>query len=348
MASWFDLKGTFQNTFRLGGKAKTKLDANAPTVSRDFIFPDANVDLSGGTNGQFLSKLSATTIGWASGGGGGGYTEIANAGNISGSYDGNVYCAGTVTLTGNVTVKGSILAEGKVTNTGGYSLTVKGDCIFKGEVDFQTNNGIAPGNISIDGNFYTGERSTPYPLYSIDDPTVTLFNNYAVTAPIVTTAGSGTGEGYTVVSFLNYSSDDYFEIAGDYSFFPGAAEVLIIGGPNNGLAASIISMTFNGVSGNTEIFVTPLGTNFNGSESGIQFNPFTVFRSTYDYTSFAGINFTVTTGANAGNVYQFGFPVSFVDPNSFTFFYVYSITPFASNAIDSFAFELYAYPISNS
>jgi hypothetical protein len=63
MASWFDLKGTFQTIFKIG-KSKTAIDADAPTAPRTFYMPDSTVDLRGGTAGQIISQTGANTIGW--------------------------------------------------------------------------------------------------------------------------------------------------------------------------------------------------------------------------------------------------------------------------------------------
>ena len=63
MASWFDLKGTFQTIFRIG-KNKTAIDANAPTALRTFYMPDSTVDLRNGTPGQIISQTGANTVGW--------------------------------------------------------------------------------------------------------------------------------------------------------------------------------------------------------------------------------------------------------------------------------------------
>lgn len=83
MGIWSDIRGTSSKLFKLG-KVGTLFDSNAPTTNRTFTLPDANVDLSGGTVGQVLKKLSATAIGWANESGGGGgqifYRSFSKAG----------------------------------------------------------------------------------------------------------------------------------------------------------------------------------------------------------------------------------------------------------------------------
>ena len=71
MSTWQDLKGTTITLFGFG-KNNSVFDSSPATVQRIFTLPDASVDMSAGTVGQVLSKLTATTIGWANAGGGGG------------------------------------------------------------------------------------------------------------------------------------------------------------------------------------------------------------------------------------------------------------------------------------
>lgn len=253
MSTWQDLKGTTKTLFGIG-KNKTVFDSSPATVQRMFTLPDATVDMSAGTVGQVLSKLTATTIGWANaGGGGGGFTEIANAGNISGSYDGNVYGAGTLTVTGNVIVKGSLYVTGKITNLGGYTITVYGDCTFAGEVDFQTNTGVAPGNIDIKGNFFTGESATPFLkdiyLQGADD--------------------SGALNPLTALSVVAFASDNFFSVTGDFiSSFPNLTtsdHVTCNSGPNAGETRLITGLFFNGTE--TEITTVSFTLPLDGSET---------------------------------------------------------------------------------
>lgn len=288
MASWFDLKGTVKDFFHIGIK-KTKFDASAPTVQRNFFLPDASVDMTGGTVGQVLSKLTATTIGWANaGGGGGGYTEIANNGTISGSYDGNVHCLGNVTITGDLTVKGSLYVVGKTTNLVGADVTVYGDCTFAGEVDFQTNTGVAPGNIDIKGNFYSGESSQAY-LNSIRAG----YSDFAI----------------EVDSFSSSitTSDNFFTLSGDattvYPFPVVGDHVKCVGGPNDGQTRVITNIFFNGV--DTEFTTTSFANNFVGGEA-FTLSVREVFKvqsvtATADFGG--GHKFTFNTGLNAGTSY---------------------------------------------
>lgn len=321
MASWFDIKGTFQDYFRIGGKAKTRLDCTSPTVSRDFKFPDASVDLSGGTVGQFLSKLSATTIGWANGGGGGGggFTEIANAGNISGSYDGNVYGAGTLTVTGNVIVKGNLYVTGKITNNGGYSITVYGDCVFASEVDFQTNTGVAAGNIDIKGNFFTGERATPYPLRNVVSGGVPFYSASPVFANSTFVTGAN--------NYLEISTYDYSTVltVGDY--------ILVNGGVNAGFSRQIISLFWDGI--NTQVTTAAFPNVFAGDESNFTLKPNNAFLFSTSIAAYLPSSGYVTSGANIGQTETFSSEI--ISPDGFG--YIISTTTFSS-PVDYFDFSL--------
>lgn len=326
MAVWYDLKGTFQNIFKIGGKSKTAIDVNAPTVLRTFYMPDSDVDLRGGGVGQVLTQTGANTIAWqaspggsavnltttsynksgvtipkmsvvyidgpqgnlpsivlaradneldssrtygitqanisnmSSGivvemgrldnlntnvggwnegdilylsptvaggitnvkpsapdqmvivgilvrkhptqgviqvkvqngyeldelhnvsipttptngqvltynsstslwyaatpsGGGGGYTEIPDGGNLTGTYNGEVYCAGDVSLSSNTTVKGSLYVVGNIINPSGHNLIVDGDLLVEGSLDFTRSTVAQTGQLAVQGDCHVG------------------------------------------------------------------------------------------------------------------------------------------------------------------------------------------------
>jgi hypothetical protein len=340
MAVWYDLKGTFQNVFKIGGKSKTAIDANAPTVLRTFFMPDSSVDLRGGVAGQIISQTGANTIGWLDnysealvtgafndtgsniakgqvvyfdgrqgdrpraflaranalntsdttvglayetvgtgldirivengllkgintdvvgwtegdilwldaavagaitnvrptganyaieigilvrkhvnqgvilvrvstnpkldqlqnvsipstptngqvltynsstgvwyadtpgGGGGGGYTEIPNGGTLTGTYSGEVYCVGDVSLASNTLVKGSLYIVGNITNPLGHNLSVDGDLLVEGSLDFTRSTVAQTGELTVQGDCHVG-----YEIENVFNENFIVYNN---------------------------------------------------------------------------------------------------------------------------------------------------------------------------
>jgi hypothetical protein len=168
------------------------------------------------TDGQVLTWETATSL-WkaktVSGGGGGGYTEIAANGTISGTYSGIVFCLGNVSVAGNVTVKGSLYIIGNITNTGGYSITVNGDCIIDGYIDFLAASSTTQQNITVDGDLIVrGER-------------ISVFNQVAVGAGSnegsVTDIGQrGNALGGVLVNVTEITPGTEFDLTDASGFFP--------------------------------------------------------------------------------------------------------------------------------
>lgn len=80
-------------------------------------------------------------------------TVIPNAGNLTGTYIGDVFVNGSATLTGNVVVIGDLIAKNSLTNTVGYSLTVYGDCMLGGAILFTPSSlSSNQGNVTVYGD----------------------------------------------------------------------------------------------------------------------------------------------------------------------------------------------------
>lgn len=65
-----------------------------------------------------------------------GLTTIADGGTLSGTYNGNVLCAGSATVTGALTVNGNLYVASNVANQGGFAVTILGDMVVQGMVQF--------------------------------------------------------------------------------------------------------------------------------------------------------------------------------------------------------------------
>lgn len=85
-------------------------------------------------------------------GGGGGGTVIPDDGNVTGSYEGNLVCEGSVTVTGNLTVNGSMTVLGNFTNDGGYEVTVRGDLHAQGIYFDKADTSSPQQNFTVDGD----------------------------------------------------------------------------------------------------------------------------------------------------------------------------------------------------
>lgn len=86
---------------------------------------------------------------------GAGVTVIANGGSLSGTYNTHILCEGDVSLGGNTVINGCIYVKGNFTNTSGYTLTVNGDLLTVGHMDFSSIG--AGGDVTINGNCTIGE-----------------------------------------------------------------------------------------------------------------------------------------------------------------------------------------------
>lgn len=153
MASWYDLKGTLQKVFRIGTKNVT-IDANAPTAERTITLPDSNIDFTGGSIGNVLTKTGATTIAWAAGGGGGSSKYVRGFG-IDGFATTGTNKALSVLISSSATIQ-SIKAYARTAPTGAsliFDINKNGVSIFATAGDRLT---IAAGsNTSTVGTFST-------------------------------------------------------------------------------------------------------------------------------------------------------------------------------------------------
>lgn len=70
MGTWSDLVGTSKNMFKIA-KGKFTINASAPTSPRTMTIGDHNIDFTSGNTGDFLKKVSSTSVAFASVGGGG-------------------------------------------------------------------------------------------------------------------------------------------------------------------------------------------------------------------------------------------------------------------------------------
>jgi len=197
------------------------------------------------TDGQVLTWETATSL-WkaktVSGGGGGGYTEIAANGTISGTYSGVVFCLGNVSVAGNVTVKGSLYIIGNITNTGGYSITVNGDCIIDGYIDFLAASSTTQQNITVDGDLIVrGER-----LGTLNQVVVGSGQNERNVTDI---GQRGNAQGGIFVS-ATYINDDEYDLTDATGFFPdlslAAGVGNYLGDTSLGIDAEILTMVDQG------------------------------------------------------------------------------------------------------
>lgn len=85
-------------------------------------------------------------------GGGGGGTVIPDDGSITGTYEGNLVCEGSVAVTGNLTVNGSLTVLGNFINDGGHEVTVRGDLHAQGIYFDKADTSTPQQNFSVDGD----------------------------------------------------------------------------------------------------------------------------------------------------------------------------------------------------
>lgn len=93
------------------------------------------------------------------GGGDGGSTVIPDGGELSGTLNGNLVCAGDVSITDALTVNGSLLVQGTLTNSVGAEVVVKGDLFAKVVAFDRFNKTLPQSNFSVDGDFIFTQMS---------------------------------------------------------------------------------------------------------------------------------------------------------------------------------------------
>lgn len=173
-----NLKGTLQNAFKLG-KNKFNFDAAAATALRQFILPNSDINFTGGTNGDVLTKtaggfvLQAATAGaptkfgaWSSTENYvlndfvtyNGFVYMSLTSNLNSQPDINpsdwekkygvdygTYYSSATSLSG--TINGPVHVNGNLTLTG--ALTVNGNLYVNGSI---SNNGIAGRDLIVKGD----------------------------------------------------------------------------------------------------------------------------------------------------------------------------------------------------
>ncbi len=124
-------------------------DHSAETVPN----PPAGAHSVVNRNGSlYLRDPSGTEVAVGGGGGGAG-TVISPGGTISGTYTGEVVSTGDINVTGNTTIYGNVSVGGNFINTGGYILTVYGDVLVNGYMNFSpSSTAIATVDVLIQGD----------------------------------------------------------------------------------------------------------------------------------------------------------------------------------------------------
>lgn len=231
---WSDLIGTSKDVFKLK-KGKFSIDASNALTNRTLTLPDANIDFVTASLNQVLAKTSATTFGFVTPtGGGSGFTTIANGGNISGNYDGIVYCAGNANIIGNTSIRGTLIAEGTITITGNYSIEIEHDLVAKGAIWCDVTGTLSPDFLIVHGNCSLGYTQVAETIGTITpgDQDYLIDNTY----PLADTIWS-----------IN-SDSDFF---GTTDFTPIAAyidEINWTSGANAGTTSIVTSATWMGSS----------------------------------------------------------------------------------------------------
>lgn len=88
-----------------------------------------------------------------SGGGGSGITVIEDGGTISGSYQGDVICAGDVNIVNDVIVDGNLFTNRGICYNTGYAISVRGNW-FSRDVQFTIADTPTQGDIDIHGDWF--------------------------------------------------------------------------------------------------------------------------------------------------------------------------------------------------
>lgn len=158
------------------------------------------------TNGQVLTYNSGTGV-WSAatpgGGGGGGYTEIPNGGTLTGTYSGEVYCVGDVSLASNTLVKGSLYIVGNITNPSGHNLSVDGDLLVEGSLDFTRSTVAQTGELTVQGDCHVG-----YEIENVFDENFVVYNNLS-TGTANTSLGINYQTPVTAILPLSFIVNDY-------------------------------------------------------------------------------------------------------------------------------------------
>lgn len=117
------------------------------------------INTSAGTTGATWSLISGGVgppgPAGPAGPAGVGVTIIPAGGTISGTYQTSVYCLGNVTITGATTVDADLFVLGDLIETAAFALTVYGDLIVQGNVDF-TAVATAQASVTVGGDFTCG------------------------------------------------------------------------------------------------------------------------------------------------------------------------------------------------
>jgi len=180
MSVYQDLKGTTQNSFKIG-KQKFNINAAAASALREITLPDAKIDFSGAINGDVLTKTAAGFVMQAPGAATptklgtwsaaanyliddfvvyGNSIYIALSNNINKQPDINPSDwlkkygiefgrieTGAASLTG--TIQGSVFVNGNLTLTG--NLTINGDLIVLGNIE---NDHTSGHYLNVKGSIY--------------------------------------------------------------------------------------------------------------------------------------------------------------------------------------------------
>lgn len=129
---------------------------NAINLALDSDLRIGRTQVLGGQSGNFLKVGPSGLLSQGSGGGGQG-TFLPDGSTVSGSYDGDVICGGTLTLSGDLTVTGDLVVNTDLVNQRGYGLTVYGDLIVKNHFAFTPTGPVgSQGNVLIYGDFVFG------------------------------------------------------------------------------------------------------------------------------------------------------------------------------------------------
>jgi hypothetical protein len=211
----------FNDAGAFGGNAGFVFNKTTTTLtSNNFIVTstanlgsNANIVITGGTNGQFLATDGAGNLSWATGGGGGGGASISNGtsnvnipavnGNINFSASGNaniMVITGTgANISGTADITGNISAGNFIAGAGSGGNLIGANVIFANTFTASANvtavNFIASGNISganvITANTFIG-LSAPRVVVITDGASVTMNADTTDIASQTNTQSAGT------------------------------------------------------------------------------------------------------------------------------------------------------------
>ncbi|MEO5348891.1 MAG: hypothetical protein H7836_04520 [Magnetococcus sp. YQC-3] len=298
---WSDIIGTSKDVFKIK-KGKLSLDAVNVLANRTITFGDSDIDLNTASVGQVLKKIGANSIGFAAeGGGGAGYTEIANNGTISGTYQGDVFCLGNVNVNGTTVVRGNLFINGNFTTLSAPDLTVFGNLKVVGYMDMSPPSSMGQGTVTVHGNTYIGSDYVNEPFEN--GTYVTPGNGQEQVTSFVYESITSIG----IASIItNVTSNSDFDVSGDQSMNIAVGQYLqFTSGGASGEEKIVQSVTFIGP--DTNIVLTSPTTGGLSISDNLQLNSRGIFTtsSTSDWVM-AGIftpYFKVTTGPDIGSYY---------------------------------------------